>query len=308
MEMWFSVNFTPRTSSTASGSTGSFTPSRATTSSIDIFETPEFGTRADAGRQRHADRARRVHLRRDDHPCADGGPSPTCRTFWSSARATAAWCEELTRYEPHPERIDLVEMDAQVVEACRALPARTTPAVMDDRRVHIYFDNALHFIRACEEAQYDLIIVDSTDPFGPSEGLFTREFYGNCYNALRADGIMVNQQGSPFYRRGRRAPCSAATSASSAPSPSAGCIRPISLPMPRATGCSALPARNIIPIDDLDRRQVDCSCICKTQYYTTRLHVGAFYLPAFLEEMLRGGRENDAASQYRNFHRLRQQL
>ncbi len=31
------------------------------------------------------------------------------------------------------------------------------------------------------------------------EGLFTREFYGNCYNALQDDGIMVNQQGSPFY-------------------------------------------------------------------------------------------------------------
>ena len=41
--------------------------------------------------------------------------------------------------------------------------------------------------------------MDSSDPFGPSEGLFTREFYGNCYNALKDDGIMVNQQGSPFY-------------------------------------------------------------------------------------------------------------
>lgn len=41
--------------------------------------------------------------------------------------------------------------------------------------------------------------MDSTDPFGPSEGLFTREFYGSCHNALREDGIMVNQQGSPFY-------------------------------------------------------------------------------------------------------------
>ena len=37
---------------------------------------------------------------------------------------------------------------------------------MDDRRVHIYFENALKFIRRCEE-EYDLIIVDSSDPFGP---------------------------------------------------------------------------------------------------------------------------------------------
>ena len=67
---------------------------------------------------------------------------------------------------------------------------------MDDRRVHIYFENALKYIRRCEE-EYDLIIVDSSDPFGPSEGLFKREFYGSCFNALKADGIMVNQQGSP---------------------------------------------------------------------------------------------------------------
>ena len=103
---------------------------------------------------------------------------------------------ELTRYD-RVERIDLVEMDPQVIEACRAyLPSNACR--MDDRRVHIYYENALKFIRKCED-EYDLIIVDSSDPFGPSEGLFTREFYGSCYNALREDGIMVNQQGSPFY-------------------------------------------------------------------------------------------------------------
>lgn len=49
--------------------------------------------------------------------------------------------------------------------------------------------------------EYDLIIVDSTDPFGPGEGLFTKEFYGNCYKALKEDGIMVNQHESPFYEQ-----------------------------------------------------------------------------------------------------------
>ena len=55
-------------------------------------------------------------------------------------------------------------------------------------------------MRHAEDA-YDLIIVDSTDPFGPGEGLFTKEFYGNCYKALREDGIMVNQHESPFYQQ-----------------------------------------------------------------------------------------------------------
>ena len=54
---------------------------------------------------------------------------------------------ELTRYD-RVERIDLVEMDPQVVEACRAyLPGNACR--MDDRRVHIYFENALKFIRRC---------------------------------------------------------------------------------------------------------------------------------------------------------------
>ena len=47
--------------------------------------------------------------------------------------------------------------------------------------------------------------MDSTDPFGPGEGLFTREFYGNCYKALKEDGIMVNQHESPFYEEDARA-------------------------------------------------------------------------------------------------------
>ena len=50
-----------------------------------------------------------------------------------------------------------------------------------------------------KKARYDLIINDSTDPLGHTEGLFTKEFYGSCYKALRDDGIMVYQHGSPFY-------------------------------------------------------------------------------------------------------------
>ena len=50
-----------------------------------------------------------------------------------------------------------------------------------------------------KENEYDLIIVDSTDPFGPGEWLFTKEFYGNCYKALTEDGILVNQHESPYY-------------------------------------------------------------------------------------------------------------
>ena len=176
-----------------------------------------------------------------------------------------------------------VEMDPQVVEACRAyLPGNACR--MDDRRVHIYFENALKFIRRCEE-EYDLIIVDSSDPFGPSEGLFTREFYGSCFNALKEDGIMVNQQGSPFYAEDASAmQRSHKRIASTFP-----ISRVYQAHIPTfAAGywLFGFASKKYHPIDDLDAAAWKALNM-RTRYYTTKLHIGAFYLPAFLEEMLR---------------------
>ena len=103
---------------------------------------------------------------------------------------------ELVQY-PEIRHMDLVEIDDMVVEVCRKYLPKTA-CCLDDKRVHIHFEDGLKYIRRCKN-EYDLIIVDSTDPFGPGEGLFTREFYGNCYKALKEDGIMVNQHESPFY-------------------------------------------------------------------------------------------------------------
>lgn len=103
---------------------------------------------------------------------------------------------ELCRFKG-VEHIDLVEIDRRVVELCREyLPF--TAGSLGDERVHIHFEDGLKFVRR-KENEYDLIIVDSTDPFGPGEGLFTKEFYGNCYKALNESGILVNQHESTFY-------------------------------------------------------------------------------------------------------------
>ena len=139
------------------------------------------------------------------------------------------------------------------------------------------------FVRRCEN-MYDLIIVDSNDPFGPSEGLFTREFYGNCYKALKSDGIMVNQQGSPFYAEDALAmqrshkhivntfPISRVYQAH-IPTFAAG------------YWLFGFASKKYHPIEDLDAERWNSKHL-RTRYYTTRLHTGAFYLPAFLEEML----------------------
>ena len=103
---------------------------------------------------------------------------------------------ELTRYKTI-EKIDMVDIDELVVRTCmKLLPF--TACELDDPRVSLHFEDGLKFVRTVEE-KYDLIIVDSTDPFGPGEGLFTKEFYGNCFKALGDDGILVNQHENPFY-------------------------------------------------------------------------------------------------------------
>ncbi|SMC81742.1 polyamine aminopropyltransferase [Papillibacter cinnamivorans] len=103
---------------------------------------------------------------------------------------------ELTRY-PGIERIDMAEIDGEVVRACREFLPQTASR-LDDPRVNLLIEDGLKYVRS-RENEYDLILVDSTDPFGPGEGLFTREFYGSCYNALREEGILVNQHESPYY-------------------------------------------------------------------------------------------------------------
>lgn len=189
--------------------------------------------------------------------------------------------KELARYD-QIECIDLVEMDEVVAKACREyLPENASR--LDDVRVHIFYENALKFIRKCEDV-YDLIIVDSNDPFGPSEGLFTREFYGNCYKALKEDGIMVNQQGSPFYAEDADAMLrSHKRIASTFP-----ISRVYQAHIPTyAAGywLFGFASKKYHPIDDFDAERFNNKHL-RTRYYTTRLHVGAFYLPAFLEEML----------------------
>ena len=275
-------------SSTASGSSGICTPTRASFSNshksefqqIDIYDTPEFGKVLTLdGNVMLTERDEFIYDEMITHvPMA---VHPNVRDVLVIGAGDGGVVRELARYESI-RRIDLVEMDEQVLDACRRyLPGNACR--LDDDRVHIYFDNALRFIRR-KQGEYDLIIVDSTDPFGPSEGYFTREFYGICYNALREDGIMVNQQGSPFYHQDAEAmQRSHKRIVSTFP-----ISRVYQAHIPTyAAGywLFGFASKKYHPIDDFDRDKW-LALHLKTNYYTVRLHTGAFFLPAFLERML----------------------
>lgn len=280
MEFWFSERHTPDVKFSLRVNKQLYSE-ESEYQRIDVFDTPEFGrVLALDGNIMLTERDEFIYDEMMTHvPMA---VHPNIRRVLIIGAGDGGVVRELTRYD-QIERIDLVEMDESVVEACRRyLPGNACR--LDDRRVHIYYENGLKFIRRKED-EYDLIVVDSTDPFGPSEGLFTREFYGNCYNALKEDGILVNQQGSPFYGEDAEAmQRSHKRIASTFP-----ISRVYQAHIPSyAAGYWLLgfASKKYHPIDDLDADRWNDYHL-RTRYYTTRLHTGAFYLPAFLEEMLR---------------------
>lgn len=94
------------------------------------------------------------------------------------------------------KRIDLVEIDERVIEVSREYFPNCTSA-LDDPRVNILPQDGFAFIKA-KNNEYDIIIIDSTDPEDFASGLFTNEFYTDVYNALTDEGIMMNQTENPF--------------------------------------------------------------------------------------------------------------
>lgn len=207
--------------------------------------------------------------------------NPNIRSVLVIGGGDGGTVRELTRYDG-VERIDLVEIDREVVEVCRKYLPQTA-SKLDDERVNIYYEDGLKFIRRKENV-YDLIIVDSTDPFGPGEGLFTLEFYGNCYKALKADGILVNQHESPYYD-------DYAESLSRAH----GRIKRIfnihdvyqaHIPTyPSGHWLFGFASKKYDPIKDLDAERWN-SLGLRTEYYNTELHKGCFALPNYVKEIL----------------------
>lgn len=189
---------------------------------------------------------------------------------------------ELTRYATI-ESIDLVEIDELVVEVCKKYLPQTA-CRMDDKRLHIYYEDGVRFIRS-KENQYDLIIVDSTDPFGPGEGLFTKEFYGSCYKALREDGIMVNQHESPFYEEDAAA-MQRAHKRIVESFPISKVYQAHIPTYPSGHWLFGFASKKYHPINDFNQAAWNLLGI-STKYYNTRLHIGSFALPNYVEELLK---------------------
>ena len=193
MEFWFSEIQTPNVKLSIRVNKQIYS-GKSEFQRIDVFESPEFGKFLTLdGYMMLTEKDEFIYHEMITHvPMA---VHPEVKNVLVIGAGDGGVIRELVRY-PEISHIDMVEIDPLVVEVCRKYLPQTA-CRLDDPRLTIHYEDGLKFIRA-RENEYDLIIVDSTDPFGTGEGLFTREFYGNCYKALKEDGVMVNQHESPF--------------------------------------------------------------------------------------------------------------
>lgn len=181
---------------------------------------------------------------------------------------------------PGVDRVTMVEIDRLVVEQAKQwLPG--IACGLDDPRVTLEFADAVAFIKG-RTAAYDVILVDSSDPVGPGEGLFTEAFYRDARQALKPGGVLVAQTESPVALEGamRRA-YRHMYAAFPRVETYTGLVPTYSGQLWSFSFCSE--GRG--PEDAL--READFAALePQLQYYNREIHRSAFALPTFVKRLL----------------------
>jgi len=185
---------------------------------------------------------------------------------------------------PTVEEATLVEIDREVIEASREHLSSVHQGAFDDPRARVVITPGEEYV-ARHEASFDVILVDSTDPIGPGEALFTESFFAACRGALREGGLLALQAGTPFYW----------------PQELAQVVERLKLWFPYVgvylgfvpTYPSGMWAYVLAGLSDFREAEPELETRFAarglvTRYYSPALHRAAFVLPRFVEEILAG--------------------
>lgn len=279
MELWYTEQHTPNVRFSIKVDKPLYT-GQSEFQRIDVFESQEFGTIFTLdGLMMVTEKDEFIYHDMIVHvPMAT---NPKIKNVLVIGAGDGGTVRELTRYSSL-EHIDMVEIDKMVVDVCREYLPQTA-CKLDDPRVKLYFEDGLKFVRSKENI-YDLIIVDSTDPFGPGEGLFTREFYGNCFKALKEDGILVNQHESPYYGEYAKS-MQRAHKRIREFFPVCRVYQAHIPTYPSGHWLFGFASKKFDPLKDIDEQAWN-SLGLKTKYYNTEIHKGCFALPSYVKDLL----------------------
>ena len=199
-----------------------------------------------------------------------------------------ALAEEIFKHS-RIEHITLVEIDPWVVGVSKRHLMDVNHGSFDDPRLELVIADGKDYV-ASTGAQFDLIVVDSTDPSGPGEPLFEESFYANCRRVLRPGGVIVTQNGVPFFQAAELEGTMRAFGRLFADSTCYLAAVPTYIGGFMAFGWGTDdPALRQVPVATLVER-LAASGIA-TRYYTPEVHLASFALPRFILDIVERGRE-----------------
>ncbi len=188
------------------------------------------------------------------------------------------------------DRAVMVEIDGDVVRLMREHMPSIGADSWDDTRAEVIIGDGIHYVAHAPDNSFDIVLVDSTDPAGPGESLFTETFYRDCARVLTADGIVVNQCGVPFMQRDElgnttqlRARAFKWTSAYivAVPTYIGGLM---------TLGIASKSPVNMIELDDIKHRARQSGIFGRTQYWSPEMHSASFTLPPYIACLLSVGK------------------
>lgn len=194
-------------------------------------------------------------------------------------------CGTLRECLKHAEVESVVQCD--IDEQVTRMAEKYFPELCEsngDPRATVMFDDGIAYMQNAAPGSIDIIIVDSTDPVGPAEGLFNRAFYENCFKALRPDGLLVQQSESPLALMDLIRDMIGAMS-------DAGFRGFRTLPFPQPCYPTGWWSCTIAAKDGRDlaafRSDDAAAKTFSTEYYNAGIHHGALLQPEFLRRALK---------------------
>lgn len=188
------------------------------------------------------------------------------------------------------EQAVMVEIDGEVIRLAREYMPRIGGDAWTDRRAEVIVGDGIDYVGQAPAASFDAVIVDSTDPIGVGEVLFTDAFYANCARLLTDRGLVVNQCGVPFMQadelretslRRRKAFPDVSAYVAAVPTYVGGFM---------TLGWAAKDAAlRQVEVGEIRRRAEAAGILGATRYWSPEIHVGAFNLPPYIAEHLPRG-------------------
>lgn len=179
----------------------------------------------------------------------------------------------------------MVEIDGSVVDLCKEHFADISAGAFDDPRTTLVIADGVKFVAETDQ-RYDVVIVDSTDPMGPGEVLFTESFYADCHRTLKAGGVLVTQNGVPFFQGDEVTNTFQRMGKSFKDNGFYTAVVPTYIGgfMTLGWGTDDAALRDV-SVETL-RQRFEAAAI-KTRYYSPEMHKASFALPPFIQDLMR---------------------